>query len=104
MKTQAAIAHSSNANFTIEEIDLADPGVGEVRVKVHACGICRSDLSALEGKETLLCSAAEALDLLPFRALVLPAQREYSQLIRLQHGGKWRLRWVRPRHSSQLVQ
>lgn len=53
MKTQAAIARSSNADFTIEEADLADPNVGEVRVKVNACGICRSDLSALEGKETI---------------------------------------------------
>jgi S-(hydroxymethyl)glutathione dehydrogenase/alcohol dehydrogenase len=53
MKTQAAIARSSSANFTIEEVDLADPMAGEVRVKVHACGICRSDLSALEGKETI---------------------------------------------------
>ena len=53
MKTQAAIARSSNANFLIEEVDLADPGPGEVRVKVLACGICRSDLSALEGKETI---------------------------------------------------
>jgi len=53
MKTQAAIARSSSTNFTIEEVDLASPGIGEVRVKVHACGICRSDLSALEGKETI---------------------------------------------------
>ncbi|HIG44007.1 MAG: alcohol dehydrogenase catalytic domain-containing protein [bacterium] len=53
MKTQAAIARSSNAEFSIEEVDLADPGMGEVRIKVHACGICRSDLSALEGKETI---------------------------------------------------
>ena len=53
MKTQAAIARSSNEDFNIEEVDLADPGPGQVRVKVHACGICRSDLSALEGKETI---------------------------------------------------
>lgn len=53
MKTQAAIAHSADAAFTIEEVELADPGRGEVRVKVQACGICRSDLSALEGKETV---------------------------------------------------
>jgi S-(hydroxymethyl)glutathione dehydrogenase/alcohol dehydrogenase len=53
MKTQAAIARSPDADFSIEEVDLADPGFGEVRVKVQACGICRSDLSALEGKETI---------------------------------------------------
>jgi S-(hydroxymethyl)glutathione dehydrogenase / alcohol dehydrogenase len=53
MKTQAAIARSANEDFSIEEVDLADPNPGEVRVKVSACGICRSDLSALEGKETI---------------------------------------------------
>ncbi len=53
MKTQAAIAFSPDADLEIREVDLADPGGGEVRVKMQACGICRSDLSALEGKETV---------------------------------------------------
>mgnify|MGYP000232681444 CR=1 FL=1 len=53
MKTQAAIAHASNKPFVIEEVELCDPKEGEVRVKISACGICRSDLSALEGKETV---------------------------------------------------
>jgi S-(hydroxymethyl)glutathione dehydrogenase/alcohol dehydrogenase len=53
MKTQAAVAFSADADFVIEEVDLADPCGGEVRIKVEACGICRSDLSALEGKETI---------------------------------------------------
>jgi S-(hydroxymethyl)glutathione dehydrogenase/alcohol dehydrogenase len=53
MKTQAAVAHSAGQDFSIEEVELADPGRGEVRVKMDACGICRSDLSALEGKETI---------------------------------------------------
>lgn len=53
MKTQAAVVSSAEADFSIEEVELDDPGVGEVRVKMQACGICRSDLSALEGKETI---------------------------------------------------
>ncbi len=53
MKTQAAIAHASDKPFVIEEVELNDPGEGEVRVKIAACGICRSDLSALDGKETV---------------------------------------------------
>ncbi len=53
MKTQAAIAFSADEELKIEEVDLADPGPGEVRVMVEACGVCRSDLSALEGKETV---------------------------------------------------
>jgi len=53
MKTQAAIVRNTNEEFSIEEVDLADPRNGEVRVKIEACGICRSDLSALEGKEVI---------------------------------------------------
>jgi len=53
MKTQAAVAHSSDGDFSIEEVELDDPKKGEVRVRMQACGICRSDLSALEGKETI---------------------------------------------------
>ena len=54
MKTQAAIVRSAESPFSIEEVDLDDPGPGQVRVKMQACGICRSDLSALEGKETII--------------------------------------------------
>ncbi len=53
MKTQAAISRSPDSDFTIEEVELDDPQSGEVRVRMQACGICRSDLSALEGKETI---------------------------------------------------
>ena len=53
MKTHAAIVFSADASFQIHEVDLAHPGPGEVRVKMQACGICRSDISALEGKETI---------------------------------------------------
>jgi S-(hydroxymethyl)glutathione dehydrogenase/alcohol dehydrogenase len=53
MKTRAAVVQSADADFSIEEVDLSDPGPGEVRVRMQACGICRSDLSALEGKESI---------------------------------------------------
>ena len=53
MKINAAIARSQDADLSIEEVDLAEPGPFEIRVKLSACGICRSDLSALEGKETV---------------------------------------------------
>ncbi len=53
MKTHAAVSLSPDADFEIREVDLAPPGPGEVLVKMEACGICRSDISALEGKETV---------------------------------------------------
>jgi len=33
----------------VEECDAPEPGVGEVRVKVSACGVCRTDLHIVEG-------------------------------------------------------
>jgi len=35
-------------------VELADPGPGQVRIKMQACGICRSDLSAIDGKEAIM--------------------------------------------------
>jgi propanol-preferring alcohol dehydrogenase len=32
------------------EIDVADPGPGELRLRVHACGICRTDLHIVDGE------------------------------------------------------
>ncbi|HEY3481159.1 MAG TPA: alcohol dehydrogenase catalytic domain-containing protein, partial [Streptomyces sp.] len=39
-------------NQTLEvrdDVTLADPGPGEVRIRVHATGVCHSDLSAMTG-------------------------------------------------------
>jgi len=53
MKTQAAIAEKKSGPLRIEEVELADPGQGEVRVRIEACGICRSDLHAIDGGESV---------------------------------------------------
>lgn len=53
MKTRAAIIESKDAPLRIEEVDLAGPGPGHVRVRIEACGICRSDLHAIDGGESI---------------------------------------------------
>jgi S-(hydroxymethyl)glutathione dehydrogenase/alcohol dehydrogenase len=53
MKTRAAIIESKGAPLRIQEVDLADPGHGQVRVRIEACGICRSDLHAIDGGESV---------------------------------------------------
>jgi S-(hydroxymethyl)glutathione dehydrogenase/alcohol dehydrogenase len=53
MKTRAAIMERKDSPLRIEEVDVADPGPGQVRVRVEACGICRSDLHAIDGNETV---------------------------------------------------
>ncbi len=44
MRARAAVALERGEPLRIEEITVRDPGPGEVRVRVAACGICASDL------------------------------------------------------------
>ena len=37
------------ADFEIVERDIPEPGNGEIRIKVHACGVCHSDSVTKEG-------------------------------------------------------
>ncbi len=57
MKVRAAVLkqsglpapYATSRPLSIEDVDLAPPGPGEVLVKVAAAGICHSDLSVIEG-------------------------------------------------------
>ena len=57
MKTRAAVLHTLDMKvpfaqskpLKIEEIELDDPGMGEVLVKMTAAGLCHSDLSVITG-------------------------------------------------------
>jgi len=45
VKVKAAIANHPNDPFEIATCELAPPRAGEVLVRVHACGICHTDLA-----------------------------------------------------------
>ena len=57
MKIRAAVLNASPVSapyaksrpLSIEEVDLAPPGPGEVLVRVRAAGLCHSDLSVIDG-------------------------------------------------------
>lgn len=49
-KTRAAIATGLNEPLQIVELDLADPGPGQVMLRMLASGLCHSDLHAMDGK------------------------------------------------------
>jgi alcohol dehydrogenase len=57
MKTRAAVLHTldmktpfaTSKPLKIEEIELDEPGMGEVLVKMTAAGLCHSDLSVITG-------------------------------------------------------
>jgi D-arabinose 1-dehydrogenase-like Zn-dependent alcohol dehydrogenase len=46
---KAAQVPKPGADFEIVEREIPKPGAGEVRIKVHACGICHSDMFTKEG-------------------------------------------------------
>src|SRR5699024_5523910 len=57
MLIRSAVLHNSPVDgpydktlpLTIESVDLHGPGPGEVLVKIHAAGLCHSDLSTIDG-------------------------------------------------------
>jgi alcohol dehydrogenase, propanol-preferring len=51
---RAAIARALRKPLSIERVPVPAPGPGEVLIKVKACGVCHSDLHAVEGDWTPL--------------------------------------------------
>ncbi len=48
-RVPAAVLREVGGPLTVEEIDLPDPGPGQVRVRLAAAGVCHSDLSLATG-------------------------------------------------------
>jgi alcohol dehydrogenase len=48
-KMRAMIVPEIRGRFRLEERELPEPGRHEVRVRVHACGVCHSDSVTVEG-------------------------------------------------------
>ena len=49
MKIQAAVLFEPHRPFEIIDLDLAEPGAGEVRVRIAAAGVCHSDYHLVSG-------------------------------------------------------
>lgn len=62
MKTRAAVLHGVGQPWSVEEIEIDDPGPGEVLVKTAFAGLCHSDEHLVTGD---LVPPQELLDLLP---------------------------------------
>ena len=48
-KSKAAQISKAGGNFELVERDISEPGAGQVRVKVEACGVCHSDALVKDG-------------------------------------------------------
>jgi len=46
---KAAQVAGKGAGLTIVEREIPEPGAGQVRIRVHACGVCHSDALVVEG-------------------------------------------------------
>jgi S-(hydroxymethyl)glutathione dehydrogenase/alcohol dehydrogenase len=51
MKIRAAVLEEFGAPLEVQELDLAEPGPGEVLVRLVACGVCHTDLYSASGAD-----------------------------------------------------
>ncbi|MFC1499655.1 zinc-dependent alcohol dehydrogenase family protein [Candidatus Zixiibacteriota bacterium] len=53
MTMRAMILHEQapveTAPLRLEDVDIPEPGTGEIRIRVEACGLCHTDLHTVEG-------------------------------------------------------
>ena len=49
MKFQAAVLHKYGTPLAIEEIETVDPKPGDVLIRLHASGLCHTDLEVIQG-------------------------------------------------------
>ncbi|NOY53964.1 MAG: zinc-dependent alcohol dehydrogenase family protein [Deltaproteobacteria bacterium] len=75
-----------------EEVDLPEPGPGEIRVKVSVCGICHTDLHTVEGDLPL-----PRLPLVPGHQVVGVVEKSGKGAKRFAEGDRVGLAWL---HSA----
>ncbi len=51
MKVRAAVLEEFGRALAVQEVDLAEPRAGEALVRLHACGVCHTDLYTASGAD-----------------------------------------------------
>src|ERR687897_2936167 len=46
---RAMVLHAQREPLRLEEVPVPEPGPGQVLLRVHACGVCRTDLHVVDG-------------------------------------------------------
>lgn len=49
MKAKAAVVNEFNQKLEVKDVHVGEPGLGEILVKLEACGVCHTDLHAAQG-------------------------------------------------------
>jgi propanol-preferring alcohol dehydrogenase len=47
---KAMVLHATREPLRLEEVPVPEPGPGQIRLRVHACGVCRTDLHVVDGE------------------------------------------------------
>ena len=55
MRIRAAVLEETAGRLHVDEVELAEPRAGEVLVRLHASGVCHSDLNAIDGTAETAC-------------------------------------------------
>jgi len=51
MRIRAAVLREFGEPLVVEEVELAEPGPGEVLVRLVACGVCHTDMYTASGAD-----------------------------------------------------
>jgi alcohol dehydrogenase, propanol-preferring len=81
---------SNPLRFT--DVPMPEPRAGEVRIKVHACGVCRTDLHVIEGELPILKSP-----LIPGHQVVGVVEKKGANANRFELGTRVGVPWL---HST----
>jgi len=68
------VLHRPGEGLACEERPVPEPGPGQVLIRVHACGVCRTDLHVVDG------------DLLPVRDAIVPGHETVGTVAALGEG------------------
>jgi alcohol dehydrogenase, propanol-preferring len=47
---KAMVLHATREPLRLEEVPVPESGPGQIRLRVHACGVCRTDLHVVDGE------------------------------------------------------
>jgi alcohol dehydrogenase, propanol-preferring len=85
-----AIANIETAPLQLRDMPVPEPGQGEIRVRVHCCGICRTDLHVIEGE-----LPEQSLPLIPGHQVVGVVDKLGPGCARFDEGQRVGIAWLR---------
>jgi propanol-preferring alcohol dehydrogenase len=86
---RAMTLETANSPLRMRDVPVRDPGAGEVLIRVHACGVCRTDLHVVDGE-----LAAPKSNLIPGHEIVGTVAVTGQEVQGLQIGDRVGVPWL----------